>query len=73
LVSFNPIIKKPSGYLSYVEREMLRKELKKMLDHGVVIPASHGPNADGSRTEGWAFPVMYAKTEQDGCAYSSKT
>jgi hypothetical protein len=61
----NPIIKKPNGHLSYAERDMLRQELQEMLDHGIIVPTTHGPRADGAAVEGWAFPVLYVK-KKDG-------
>lgn len=32
-----PIVKKPNGYLSYAEREVLRAELKDMLAHEALL------------------------------------
>jgi hypothetical protein len=60
-----PITKKPNGHLSYAECEMLRAELKEMLDHGVIIPTTHAFSGDQAQTQGWAFPVLYVK-KKDG-------
>lgn len=32
-----------------------------MLDHGIIVPTTHGPSADGAAIDGWAFPVLYVE------------
>jgi hypothetical protein len=54
---------------------MLRQELQEMLDHGIIVPTTHGPSADGAAIDEWAIPVLYVKRnmEQGDFVYNFKT
>jgi hypothetical protein len=48
-----PIYRKPHLNLSYNERRYLQQELESMVQNGILIPSTYGPNS------GWSFPVRF--------------
>lgn len=52
-----PIYKKPYGFLSFSEKETLKKDLQEMDDNAILIPSTHVPG--NSKSGGWSFPCRY--------------
>lgn len=52
-----PIYRRPYSFLSFSEKEELKKDLEKMVNAGVLIPSTHVPS--NSKNAGWSFPCRY--------------
>ncbi|KAF1806040.1 hypothetical protein V8B55DRAFT_1000774 [Mucor lusitanicus] len=52
-----PIYKTPYGFLSFSEKETLKKDLEDMVANGIQVPSTHVP--DNSKSGGWSFPCRY--------------
>ncbi|KAI7888879.1 uncharacterized protein EV154DRAFT_424850, partial [Mucor mucedo] len=52
-----PIYNRPYSFVSHSEKELLKKDLEKMVDTGVLIPNHYPPS--NSKNQGWSFPCRY--------------
>lgn len=52
-----PIYKRPYGFLSMSEKQMLKKDLEEMVKNGILVPNTHVPG--NSAHSGWSFPCSY--------------
>ncbi|CEP17159.1 hypothetical protein [Parasitella parasitica] len=58
-----PIYKKPYGFLSFSEKETLKKDLEDMVSNGILVPITHV--SGNSKSGGWSFPCRYVP-KKDG-------
>lgn len=52
-----PIYKRPYGFLSLSEKQMLKRDLEEMVENGILVPNTHVPG--NSAHSGWSFPCRY--------------
>lgn len=57
--SARPVYKRPYPFLSFSEKEMLKKDLEEMVQNGILVPTTHVPG--NSKNSGWSFPCRYVK------------